>query len=298
MIGKRRMMPVLGVAIALLVAACGSKGSSGGNGGSSKASLAALVASSSTKTQAEGSARMSLHVNVSGASTQAGSKSFSEIGSGVFDFARKEGQISIALPQLQSAAIEILYTNGALYERLPPQFGAVLARGKQWIKVDLSAAGNLAALNPSLGASTDPTQVLNYLRGASNSITEVGKETLRGASTTHYHVDLDLTKAARRLSAGARRAFEQGLSAIGGATSVPADVWIDDQGRLRKFALRLSITPRTGNQAGQTFTVSETIELYDFGVPVSVTAPPASQVTDLTSSFANPAGSGGGSPSP
>ena len=58
---------------------------------------------------------------------------------------------------------------------------------------------------------------------------------------------------------------------------MPMDFWIDAQGRLR--AEQYSI-----DSAAYSGVLSTRIELYDFGVAVHVTPPPASQTSELPTS--------------
>ncbi len=59
----------------------------------------------------------------------------------------------------------------------------------------------------------------------------------------------------------------------------PADVWIDEQGRLRKihYAVTLKV-PEDMEATATQMTIETTQELFDFGVTVKVTPPPANQV--------------------
>jgi hypothetical protein len=116
----------------------------------------------------------------------------------------------------------------------------------KWSKVDLP--------KDSAGAGTgfsqlDPTKLLDYLRQVSKDVTNVGTETVRGVETTHYHATIDLP----------------------GGGSLPIDVWIDGQGYARKATLNANVS---GSSLGVVF------EMYDFGAPVNVEAPPPDQVSD------------------
>lgn len=64
--------------------------------------------------------------------------------------------------------------------------------------------------------------------------------------------------------------------------SLPADVWVDDEGRLRKMQYRLKLRAKgTSTSQQQGATVSTTMELFDFGTTANVRRPPASQVADF-----------------
>ncbi len=90
------------------------------------------------------------------------------------------------------------------------------------------------------------------------------------------------------LRAAARRS-EAHLEAMLGKHLMPMDVWIGGDGLVRRVAYRTSV-PIAG--ATGTLTTSVRLELFGFGVPVHVTAPPASRTTDLTAAVAAGAGSG------
>ena len=80
------------------------------------------------------------------------------------------------------------------------------------------------------------------------------------------------------------------MDAHQGGSQIPADVWIDAQGRVRRMRLSLKLpsSPSSTTAAG---TMTQTIEYYDFGVPVTATVPPVSEVTDTSDLI-------GSSPSP
>ena len=73
---------------------------------------------------------------------------------------------------------------------------------------------------------------------------------------------------------------------------MPVDVWVDAQHHIvqEKVSLTVSAKP-SSTAAAQQVTTDTTIRLSGFGTPVQVTAPPASQTTDLTKTV----GSGSGS---
>ncbi len=58
---------------------------------------------------------------------------------------------------------------------------------------------------------------------------------------------------------------------------VPIDVWVDDEGLLRKYEIEADL-----EQGGQTFSTSVGLELFDYGEPVAVDLPDAADVADPT----------------
>ena len=68
-----------------------------------------------------------------------------------------------------------------------------------------------------------------------------------------------------------------------GSASIPAQVWVDDLGRLRKLSFRVDIASTTAaNSARVQPVTAATYQYYDFGVRIHVKAPPANQVTDVS----------------
>ena len=104
----------------------------------------------------------------------------------------------------------------------------------------------------------------------------MGPATVRGAATREYRGTIDLAKIADQLPADSRAAYRKGLAQLG-STTAPAQIWVDDQGRLRK--LKLSLQAQVN---GQQATTVLTTEYYDFGAPVQVTIPPADQVNEVS----------------
>jgi hypothetical protein len=226
---------------------------------------------------------MSLDVSITGISNTPGpAGAFTEHGEGVFDFAHREGRFTLSMPQLGNRKQVVLFVGNSVYVGSPSPIDIPGSGGTRWVKLDTSMSGELAGLSPASAGASDPTQGLSYLLGVSNDVQRIGEDTVRGARTIHYSMQLDLTRAAPRLPAARRASFLRALQAIG-STTLPADVWVDAQGRIRKMETEVSYSPSIGSAAGRTLHMSETSEFYDFGVPVRVTPPPPSQVMDVSS---------------
>src|SRR5256885_11852258 len=111
----------------------------------------------------------------------------------------------------------------------------------------------------------DPSQTLDYLRGVSRNVQDLGTGTVRGVSAHHYRAILDPRKAMAKLPASSRCGFEAATRQFGNLR-IPADVWIDAQGRMRRMVMAMHIPARAGlpNPLG----VRMTFDLYGFGAPV------------------------------
>ena len=85
--------------------------------------------------------------------------------------------------------------HAVIYMRLPV-LTKLLPGGKPWIKVDLGEVGKRAGIDVSQFTqfANDPTQMVDWLRAASGSVTTVGTENIGGEPTTHYKATIDLDK--------------------------------------------------------------------------------------------------------
>jgi hypothetical protein len=229
------------------------------------------VAAALQKTTAAGSARIATATQVG-----VGQQSLPITATGVIGFTAQTADLTETLPANQGTG-ETRFVNGILYERLPGTLVARLSGGKPWIALNVATlSGQNGNLQPLIAdAPTDPSTVLGFLRGAGDQVNTVGPDTVDGTPTTHYTILINLDKAAAGQSTqtqNAVHALEQQL----GTHTVPAQVWLDNEGRLRKIAMQETTT--SNNKISFDFTAT----LSDFGVPADITAPPTDQTTDIT----------------
>jgi hypothetical protein len=260
------------ITAAALLTACSSTGhdTSPNSPATSSASASDAVAAAFARTTAADTAKFQLSANVTGGPVQ---QPIHVSASGVIDFARRASDLSARIPG--AGAVEARYLAGVVYAKLPASLAGMLpgvTPGTSWVSIDLNALSQ-AQLGTSLGqldlsAPSDPSQVLSFLRGAGADVELAGPATVGGIATTRYTTTIDLDKAGAKLPAKARAGitgFEQQL----GTHRLPAQLWIDGQGRLRRMTI-------SAHQSEITLTLSR------FGTPVHVTAPPANQTTDIT----------------
>jgi hypothetical protein len=230
------------------------------------------VAQAATKTAAAGTVQVAISGKVSAAGQE-----IPLDGAGVFDLKGKRGrmQMTTTIPGKGEVKIEELLDGLVLYMR-SDALTASLPGGKQWIKLDLEALSHKAGFDlgqlQQLGGS-DPTQWLSYLKKA-GEVEKVGSDEVNGTATTHYRATIDLDKVAD--SAGPAAAGVRQLEQITGSKKLPTDIWIDDQGRVRRQALDYSIKQPAPMR------MQFTMDFERFGVPVDVSKPDASDTVDLT----------------
>jgi len=269
-----------GAAAGLAMAACQPGGVAAGNSTTNAPSSAPAsgtpsdgqaVAAALQKTTAAGSARIATATQVG-----VGQESLPITATGVIGFTTQTADLTETLPANQGTG-ETRFVNGVLYERLPGTLVARLSGGKPWIALNVATlSGQNGNPQPLIADTpTDPSTVLGFLRGAGDQVNTIGPDTVDGTPTTHYTILINLDKAAAVQNAQTQNAvhvLEQQL----GTHTVPAQVWLDNEGRLRKIAIQETTTSNTKISFDFTATLS------DFGVPADITAPPTNQTTDLT----------------
>jgi hypothetical protein len=108
------------------------------------------------------------------------------------------------------------------------------------------------------------------LRARSGAVQDRGTEKVRDARTMHYRVKVDPAQAV----ANAPEELHSAVRPLGSET-IPAAVWLDPRGRLRRMRLRVG----SGSLASPKGSVG--FEYYDLGAKASVAEPPASEVIDF-----------------
>jgi hypothetical protein len=192
-----------------------------------------------------------------------------------------DGSLNVVVPGGNSLSEIII--GSEVYIQPPPGDGQ-FAAPTPWVKADMSAyAGASTGSSSSVGPGGDPTQDLNFLR-ATGQVTTVGSESVRGVPTTHYHAVIDLNSYVAATPPSERAAASREVAEIEhvtGQDTLPADVWVDLRGRVRRMALDMNICSHAG-----TITTAVTIDLFDYGRQPAAVPPPASQVTDVSSQLA------------
>lgn len=126
---------------------------------------------------------------------------------------------------------------------------------------------------PRWASPGNPAGALAYLGLPVANLTKAGSQRVDGAATTHY----------------------QGLPHANSGIQIPASIWVETQGRVRKVAMTLRqaatsvgsspvatgtpSAPPTGGTASPDLMLHLTVTYRDFGIPVHPAQPPASQTS-------------------
>ncbi|MDH3293877.1 MAG: hypothetical protein OER95_06100 [Acidimicrobiia bacterium] len=156
--------------------------------------------------------------------------------------------------------------------------------GDSWIEMAAEDGGAvLDDLSAESGLS-DPTALLDALGKSTAASEELGPDVVRGTKVTRHRLRIDLEELADALPAEQQAELDGELAAE--FASLPVDVWVDDENRLRRISL--SLTDPTGLDGLEIGAATLEIELFDYGQPMGIEPPPADQILteeDLGFSF-------------
>ena len=275
----RRRLLVLVLAVTLVAVGC-----------SQEESPQEVLTSAPGQTIAERTSRLDLEVDVSG-----GRAAGTFRGGGLFDYRGQRGRIDLDLSTVgipsPGGRAELLLLGDVIFVKLPLDLPELA--GRPWVKVDVNQLGRQAGVDLSSLRqlqNNDPTPSMQFLEGVEDA-GKVGEETVRGTRTTHYRATLDLAKVRLRVAPEVKDDVDRIQEQLGVAT-IPTEAWVDEEGRLRRFRQRIDLAnAKATGLDGQPLSgvVTNTFELYDFGVRVDVREPPADEVSDLATLFGTPA---------
>jgi hypothetical protein len=287
---QRRWTGIAAGALVLVLAGCGSQAKTVEVKKQVAPSPRKVVLASVRTTAAAKSARISMRL-----SSELGALHATQTGDGVTDFATGDSAFTMQFSGIDSGSgpsVEMRVVDHSGYMKVAGSLGLGVLGGGKWLK--LPDLGDASSAVPGLGQS-DPSQFLAYLETVSAGVIKVGTKTIRGVETTHYAALLDPAKAADR--ADVPPSLRDDLGKIrqqnAATVTIPADVWVDNDGLARRIQLKLDLAKMVGNDRETGLPVmTMSMDFYDFGVPVHVEAPPADQVTEFPFGATGSAGTG------
>jgi len=254
-------------AFVLALAGCGGSGNDENSSGGTSSGGGNAIAQAAEKTANTGSVKASFVI---------ASKDLAGTGTGLFNNDKQgTGKVTMAVrSQGQTVNVDTIVAGNVIYIRSPAFAQGGLPAGKQWVRLDLAQLaqqqgvdlGSLVNSNPS------PTGALAYLQGSTGDVQKVGTETVDGVDTTHYKATIDLEKAAQKATGKQRDSIRRVIT-VSGVKKLPVEVWIDDDGYVRKVAYV--------EHSGRNQSSNITMQLRDFGPHASITSPPSSSVIDF-----------------
>lgn len=266
-----RVIPILLVAIAVLIAAGVVIGFVGDTSAPGSPSTTAFVTSASRTTLAQESADITLRGSIS-----ASGHTVPLTGSGQLDMASNAMEMNFSASAAgQSLEVREILVDGNLY------MGMTIAgqdlyqlTGRHWVQMPVSPSSLASGTN-----GDNPLDQLRLLAAKGARVTALGRSTIDGVSVQGYSV----VPTEQAMLAGVdKMAANSGLTpaqlarirATVAKTPPPTiKVWIGNDQLLRRMSIDMQLGLPQGSDGGQL-----TIDFSNFGAPVHITPPASSDV--------------------
>ncbi|MCL6105392.1 MAG: hypothetical protein M1483_07180 [Actinobacteria bacterium] len=218
------------------------------------------------------------------------------------------GKSSANGPANDIIRFELIGSN--IYMSMP--FVTSIDGGKPWVEMSIPTpgvanSGGISGLFGGYGSMT-PSNFLKILTGVSGQVAIIGHSSIDGVAVTGYvaHVNIANVLSADQSVLGSLGGSSTGLSSQNlsslkqafANTTVLVRAWIDAQGRVRHLAISIPMgsffkslassgsfskttIPASALSTLSNASLTDVIDFSNFGVPVSITPPPASQVTSM-----------------
>ncbi|MEU0072734.1 hypothetical protein ABZ027_24745 [Streptomyces sp. NPDC006332] len=285
----------VGSAVAVVMLVSGAAGCGGTNdtadaagspsNGPEKTGDSRVVRAAYDRTRAADTAKLTVSTKA-----VADGRSVTAQGTGAVDLAKGDSRMTLVS---QGSRIEQRVVDGIVYQKPPAGQREPLPEGKAWMKID---PARLPRSGSGDARVSDPVQPFGYVEKLdSGEVTRIGTQTLNGTRTTRYRVNIDVSTLARG-DGGQARELRRQL----GTSSIPVDLWLDEEGRLRQETVRLTLRPLRDSsptdREDTRVTSTTTLRFDDFGTRVSVQPPPSAQTADVTAELSDAARSSQQSP--
>ena len=296
--------------IAAAIVAAVAVGAAAFSGGSAASGSGADIASTSPSGAAHGSlaasaaasaSASSVSFTVSATETTPSSTTTLLQGNGSADLAKGVGRLTASVPGLSSvlgvgsqSSVDVISDGTNVYLNIPGV--STLTGGKSWVETSLAGLGSLtgsSASSLSLSTLANPSEAFHTLGSLGSPVTDEGTVTLNGEQVTEYQATVNIADVASRLAQGsdASGAAAKAIQKLGIPT-VPVTAWVGHDGLLRQLSLTADVSHASlggllgalgsgSSTAAAGTTVSVILGLSHYGDPVSVSVPPASDVTNL-----------------
>jgi hypothetical protein len=203
------------------------------------------------------------------------------LGAAAATFAEGTAQVFVGFEGLGEGAGQVDFENGLSQVdlELDGDTTSVIVDGTDvYVGQDGSFTRDLSGL-PDLGTLLlylQPIQALQILNGAQGDVDIVGDDDIDGVAVTQYRVTIDLQAALDALDGAARQALQDAIDRAG-VGQVTVDVWLDEDGVVRRMVSTFELDDGT--------TETVTLEFSAFGEPVRIRVPRPRQVLESADQF-------------
>jgi hypothetical protein len=260
------------VAGSIGLAACSSSSTANPSSstGSGAASPSAVLLRAVQSTEQQNSADIDMKVQANVAGRQVGLT-----GSGAVDLTNNAMQLTLNIHGLRSVmglnSVSVISVDGTTYVSIP--LISKILPGKTWISEPYTSS---SATGTQITNASDMLRVLSA-KGA--VVTKTGSTTIGTTPVTAYDVTIPASVLRSRLSSvGISPSDAAAVQKIFHHAGLTFHVYVDLANRIRRLSLSIAVPASSSTPANHEAVV---IDFTNYGTPVSITAPPASQVATL-----------------
>lgn len=198
------------------------------------------------------------------------------IAEGELDLAGERAQLRRELPLVSGldvpvvgeiGDVELLYAEGGAWLRAP------IDGERSWVRLR-DAQDDAASSAPGLG---NPLALLALIRAVEGTPEELDREPVGGVEATRYRVMVDLDAVDGELGAGSRRLLD-GLRRLHEGARLPLDVWVGDDGLIRRIAYEVDVDLSGVPQ----LRLGTDVRLDDHGMDVAIEPPGDGEVVEVS----------------
>jgi hypothetical protein len=184
---------------------------------------------------------------------------------GVADFAARRARVAqVMLPGHLASEFAADAARQTLASELSEPTETIYDGANSYLHVGDSWTGFFLGDPAGPSGQNDPLWPLDALFGARGDGAALGAEVVRGAATTRFRLTIDLGRADTALTAG----ISVPAGPYRALSRLPAEVWVDDDGRARRIAVSTDLVPSPGDVQ-----IWAVLELWDFGLAVDIAVP-------------------------
>jgi hypothetical protein len=202
----------------------------------------------------------------------AGGSSITIAGNGDSDLASNATNLTLNYSAGGQAFAERAVIDGATaFYNIGPLVGEVVP-GKSWVSIGVGKTSGSNSFGAG-GIFSDPSTLIAVIGEPGTAIHSLGPSTLDGANVQEYSVDLGPAGIKKAISSQAMpNALRSEMSMVH-YTQLGYIVAVDGTDHVAQVR-----TTGAYSAAGEKFTVSGTMDMSDYGTPVTIEPPPANQV--------------------
>ncbi|GAB7189591.1 hypothetical protein NUM3379_02970 [Kineococcus sp. NUM-3379] len=251
----------------------GSGNAAGSTGATSARTPLQVVNASVQKSSEASTGKFALSVDASGTSGGQAQQA-SLTGEGVFDTAAEAAEVRLKVdaPGVQGLSPTVRLVDDTLYVSGVPGVPA-----QQWVEMPVGDTASLGVDTQQL----NPAAQLQQLRAVSQDVRELGASTVRGVRATGYAGSIDLQKALETAASPEEKAEAQKALQESGLKTLPFELYVDSEDRPVRMVLDLAVTQ--GAESGK---AKVSMDYFDWGSPVTVTAPAPEAISDTFAGLA------------